>query len=303
MTGRRTSAAPTASCGHFTCCARSPTSIDCSRSSARCRQSDGSYASSSGGTGDLGGTYTATIIIRWARLLVGLARRRRDGRLHAAGRRQGPDRLGGRQRSSGRSGTACWSATRRESITTSSWRRPARTATSSSRSISGWSTARETAASSSAASACRSREMSGYQADIGEGYWGCLYDESRRNKVLVPASAERLEGAQQDRLEPLHRPRDRRPDHPELWAEHVSVNYQRDRSERRALRAAGGADPRRRADGGPVQGRDDSTASHADRRESEPSRASTCERSRPTRASGSTRSTSPRATTARRSSR
>ena len=28
-------------------------------------------------------------------------------------------------------------------------------------------------------------EMSGYQADIGEGYWGALYDESRRNMVLV----------------------------------------------------------------------------------------------------------------------
>jgi poly(3-hydroxybutyrate) depolymerase len=27
--------------------------------------------------------------------------------------------------------------------------------------------------------------MSGYQADIGEGYWGSLYDESRRNMVLV----------------------------------------------------------------------------------------------------------------------
>ena len=35
-------------------------------------------------------------------------------------------------------------------------------------------------------------EMSGYQADIGEGYWGCLYDESRRNKVLVPAKDEAL---------------------------------------------------------------------------------------------------------------
>ena len=34
--------------------------------------------------------------------------------------------------------------------------------------------------------------MSGYQADIGEGYWGSLYDESRRNKVLVPASDEAL---------------------------------------------------------------------------------------------------------------
>lgn len=28
-------------------------------------------------------------------------------------------------------------------------------------------------------------EMIGYQADIGQDYWGCLYDESRRRKVLV----------------------------------------------------------------------------------------------------------------------
>ena len=35
-------------------------------------------------------------------------------------------------------------------------------------------------------------EMSGYQADLGDGYWGSLYDESRRNKVLVAASNEAL---------------------------------------------------------------------------------------------------------------
>jgi len=35
-----------------------------------------------------------------------------------------------------------------------------------------------------------SSEDSGSQADIGESYWGCLYDESRRNKVLVQAPAE-----------------------------------------------------------------------------------------------------------------
>lgn len=28
-------------------------------------------------------------------------------------------------------------------------------------------------------------EMIGYQCDIGEGWWGALYDESRRNKVLI----------------------------------------------------------------------------------------------------------------------
>ena len=35
-----------------------------------------------------------------------------------------------------------------------------------------------------------STEVSGYQADIGENFWGCLYDESRRNKVLVKPPAD-----------------------------------------------------------------------------------------------------------------
>ena len=34
-------------------------------------------------------------------------------------------------------------------------------------------------------------EVSGYQADLGDpSWWGCLYDESRRNKVLAQAPAE-----------------------------------------------------------------------------------------------------------------
>ncbi len=28
-------------------------------------------------------------------------------------------------------------------------------------------------------------EVKGYQADIGQGYWGALYDESRRNRILA----------------------------------------------------------------------------------------------------------------------
>ncbi len=32
-------------------------------------------------------------------------------------------------------------------------------------------------------------EVIGYQADIGEGYWGGIYDESRRNRMLVEADA------------------------------------------------------------------------------------------------------------------
>ncbi len=33
-------------------------------------------------------------------------------------------------------------------------------------------------------------EVSGYQADAGQDYWGALYDESRRNKVLVKPAKE-----------------------------------------------------------------------------------------------------------------
>lgn len=38
-----------------------------------------------------------------------------------------------------------------------------------------------------------SSEVSGYQADVGQQYWGCLYDESRRKKVLVQAPKDELE--------------------------------------------------------------------------------------------------------------
>jgi hypothetical protein len=34
-------------------------------------------------------------------------------------------------------------------------------------------------------------EMIGYQADLGEGWWGCLYDESRRRKVLAGPPKEK----------------------------------------------------------------------------------------------------------------
>ena len=38
-------------------------------------------------------------------------------------------------------------------------------------------------------------EMIGYQADLGEGYYGCLYDESRRNKVLAAAEKTTVSSA------------------------------------------------------------------------------------------------------------
>lgn len=41
-------------------------------------------------------------------------------------------------------------------------------------------------------------EMIGYQADVGEQYWGCLYDESRRRKVLAgPDEATRRQAVRE----------------------------------------------------------------------------------------------------------
>jgi hypothetical protein len=43
-----------------------------------------------------------------------------------------------------------------------------------------------------------SHEVAGFQADIGQQYWGCLYDESRRNKILVQAPADASANLQRD---------------------------------------------------------------------------------------------------------
>jgi hypothetical protein len=40
-----------------------------------------------------------------------------------------------------------------------------------------------------------SHETIGYQADLGEGYWGALYDESRRNRVLAAPEPSVVEEA------------------------------------------------------------------------------------------------------------
>jgi hypothetical protein len=38
-----------------------------------------------------------------------------------------------------------------------------------------------------------SAEMTGYQADLGDpSWWGCLYDESRRNKVMAQSDMKKL---------------------------------------------------------------------------------------------------------------
>ena len=39
-----------------------------------------------------------------------------------------------------------------------------------------------------------STEMSGYQADLGDpSWWGCIYDESRRNKLMAQSDMKKIE--------------------------------------------------------------------------------------------------------------
>jgi hypothetical protein len=40
-----------------------------------------------------------------------------------------------------------------------------------------------------------SHEMIGYQADLGDGFWGSIYDESRRKKVMAAADQEAMHKA------------------------------------------------------------------------------------------------------------
>lgn len=41
-------------------------------------------------------------------------------------------------------------------------------------------------------------EMIGYQADVGPGWWGRLYDESRRRKFLAPLASEKAAEASRE---------------------------------------------------------------------------------------------------------
>ncbi len=158
---------------------------------ASCRQSDGSYASKPGGAGDLGGAYTATIIVRWARLLSGL-----PPVVETAGFTPLVDAKdltgweGDKTLWAVRDGVLIGHSpgiNHNEFLATT---RPFGDfiVSLNFRLVDGKGNSGVQFRSVRIAN----REMSGYQADIGEGYWGSLYDESRRNKVLVPASQDAL---------------------------------------------------------------------------------------------------------------
>ncbi|MDR3621936.1 MAG: DUF1080 domain-containing protein [Paludisphaera borealis] len=164
---------------------------------ARCRHSDGSYSSTPGTPGNLGGTYTATIITNWLRRLGGEA-----PVVETAGY---TPMFNGKDLTGWEGDTSVWSV--RDGLLVGksngldhneflAFREPYRdfVLSLSFRLIDG---------SGNSGVQFRSvripgTEMSGYQADIGEGYWASLYDESRRNKTLVKGSEDALKKLNKD---------------------------------------------------------------------------------------------------------
>jgi prenyltransferase beta subunit/pimeloyl-ACP methyl ester carboxylesterase len=158
---------------------------------ARCRQSDGSYAGAPGSNGILASTYTATIVIHWARLLANL-----PAVVETAGFTplvKGSD-LGGWE-----GDTQLWSA-KDGTLIGHSPGLDHNEFLATTRSFGDFILSlnfRLVGGKGNSGVQFRSvrqppHEMSGYQADIGENYWGALYDESRRNKILVSPKPDSL---------------------------------------------------------------------------------------------------------------
>ena len=150
----------------------------------RCRKADGSYSSVPGGEGDLGGTYLGTIITFWTRQLVGL-----PAVVETAGF---TPLVHGNDLTGWEGDTQLWSA--RDGVlvghspgldhneflaTTRPYGDFVLALNFQMRDGKGNSGVQFRSVR------IPGHEMSGYQADLGDGYWGALYDESRRNMVLV----------------------------------------------------------------------------------------------------------------------
>ena len=163
---------------------------------ARCRQSDGGYAAKPGGAGRPGRRPTTPrSVLRWVRLLDGEPALVETAGFTPLFNGKDLDRLGGRHvalvgpRRHARRHVAGPEAQRLPGD------RARATATSSSSSPFRLVGGKGNSGVQFRSVRIPGHEMSGYQADIGQNYWGCLYDESRRNKVLVQASPKALEAA------------------------------------------------------------------------------------------------------------
>ncbi|MDG3003132.1 family 16 glycoside hydrolase [Paludisphaera mucosa] len=158
---------------------------------ARCRKSDGTFSNTPDGQGNAGGIYSASIMTYWSRKLDG-----EPALVETAGF---VPLFNGRDLTGWEGDTSVWSVHDGMIVGKSqkldhnvflATKEPYRDFVLS-------LTFRVVDGKGNSGVQLRSvrvpgTEMSGYQADIGEGYWASLYDESRRNKTLVPGSAEAL---------------------------------------------------------------------------------------------------------------
>ena len=158
---------------------------------ASCRRSDGSYANQPAGEASPGGTYFATTVLRWVRLLQG-----EPELVETAGFRP---LFNGKDLESWEGNTTLWSA-RHGMLVGSTEGLKHNDFLATNQSFDDFVlklTFKLEHGEGNSGVQFRSvripgHEMSGYQADLGQNFWGCLYDESRRNKVLVPASSGAL---------------------------------------------------------------------------------------------------------------
>ena len=164
---------------------------------ARCRHTDGSYSTTPEGKGSLGATYYATIILRWLRLL--------DGKPPVLETAKFAPLFNTTDLSGWEGNSELWSARDRMLVGKSpGLDHNEFLATRKSYGnfiLSLWFHLVDGNGNSGVqfrSVRVPGTEMSGYQADLGESYWGCLYDESRRNRVLVKASPEALANLKKD---------------------------------------------------------------------------------------------------------
>lgn len=164
---------------------------------ARCRHSDGAYGVAPAAEASPGGTYFATTVLRWVRLLGG-----EPARVETAGFRP---LFNGKDLDGWEGDRSLWSA--RDGLLVGASKGLKHNdflATEGTyRNFNLKVAFQLVGGEGNSGVQFRSvrvpgHEMSGYQADVGENYWGCLYDESRRNRVLVPASPEALKGVHKD---------------------------------------------------------------------------------------------------------
>jgi prenyltransferase beta subunit/pimeloyl-ACP methyl ester carboxylesterase len=159
---------------------------------ARCRQSDGGYAPSPGGAAELSSTYYATIVLRWIRLLSG-----EPTLVETAGF---VPLFNGRDLSGWEGDTNLWTVRdgmlvgKSEGLKHNDFLATEKSYGDFMLKLTFRMIGGEKSNSGVQFRSVRipNHEMYGYQADIGPNYWGCLYDESRRKKVLVPASDKAL---------------------------------------------------------------------------------------------------------------